>query len=262
MPDGRAWPAFGDSASGYVLDFEGACSFLISERGASIDATPYADVPADLIQRLFLDQVIPLLVHLSGRECLHASAVLGPTGAYAFLGPSGAGKSTLAAALALRGCALLCDDCLALVERPPRGIFVLPGHRGSRLWPDSAEALSAGRALHALAGHPSKRALAAGQEPRAEAPLRGIYILEPAPSAAPLEIVPAGPQQVVPALLESSFRLDLRNSELLSRQFRFLMRLAASVPIRLLRYPHSFPALPALCRRILADAAERCPSSC
>jgi hypothetical protein len=257
LPDGRAWPAFGTWKGGYVVDFEGVSLFAISGSGDSIEAVPEAGAPVDAVQRLFLDQVIPLLLHLSGRECLHASAILTVHGACAFLGPAGAGKSTLAACLALRGHPLVADDCLALAERSGGGILVLPGHRGSKLWPDSAQALlESGGSLPPVAGNPAKRMLALRRAAKEPAPLRRIYIITPAPPGAPAEIVPAGPPEAIPALLEAAFRIDPRDAELLSRQFRFLMKVAAETPLRRLRYAHDFAALPALCQRILEEAAS------
>lgn len=256
LPDGRAWPAFGTWNSEYLVDFEGVSLYVISSSGTAIEAVPEPGAPVDTVQRLFLDQVIPLLLHLSGRECLHASAILSPYGACAFLGPAGAGKSTLAACLALGGHLLLSDDCLALTERADCGIAVLPGHRGSKLWPDSAEALlEAGGSLAPVPGSPRKRMLASRRATQVPSPLRRIYILTPGPPGTPAEIVPANSQEVIPALLEAAFRIDMRDSELLSRQFRFLMKLAAETSIRRLRYAHDFAALPAVCERILEEAA-------
>jgi hypothetical protein len=91
----------------------------------------------------------------------------------------------------------------------------------------------------------------AGNVPSA---LRRIYILTPAPPGALAEILPATAQEVIPALLEAAFRIDTRDADLLSRQFRFLMKVAAETPIRRLRYAHDFAALPALCERIVQEA--------
>ena len=256
LPDGRAWPAFGRYAEGYILDFERVCVFLIAERGSQVSAVAGPGTDPAIVQRLFLDQVIPLLLHLSGRECLHASAVLAPQGALALLGPSGAGKSTLAAKLALGGYSLISDDCLAIQETA-RGIFVLPGNRGSKLWPDSAEALiSPSTSLPAVAGNESKKLLTAGRIVRQPAPLHRIYLLNPAAPDTPVRIVQATPQETIPALLEAAFRLDLNDADLLERQFRFLVHLAATVPFRRLDYPQHFGALPVVCERILEDAAS------
>jgi len=254
LSDGRAWPAFGRYPAGYVCDFEGECVFLISGR-RHVNAVPGPGIRPSAVRRLFLDQVIPLLLHLTGQECLHASGVLTPVGACALVGPSGAGKSTLAAKLALAGHSLLSDDCLAIRESG-EGILVLPGNRGSKLWRDSAEALlSPATKLPVVAGHEAKRLLASGSTANRPAPLRRIYLLTPAPPGTPIRIEAATPRETLPALLEAAFRIDLRDTDLLGRQFRFLVQVAAKVPIRQLVYPKDFGALPVVCERILEDAA-------
>jgi len=134
---------------------------------------------------------------------------------------------------------------------------VLPGNRGSKLWPDSAVALiSRSNGLPPVAGHEAKRLLASGQTCTGTAPLRRIYLLSPGPPGTPIRIAPAAPQDAIPALLEAAFRIDLRDADLLARQFRFLANVAATVPIRRLVYPRDFGALPAVCQRILEDTAE------
>ena len=139
---------------------------------------------------------------------------------------------------------------------PAGGIVVLPGHRGSKLWPDSAEALlESGGSLPPVAGNPAKRMLAARRACRGPAPLRRIYLLTPAPLGGPAEIAPADASEAVPALVEAAFRIDPGDSGLVARQFRFLMRVAAGAPIRRLRYAHDFGGLPALRERILEEAA-------
>lgn len=256
MADGRSWPAFGRSVSGacFALDFEGACTFLISEQGDRIDGGPTAGTSTEIARRLFLDQVIPLVLNLHGRECLHASAVLIGGGAHAFIGPSGAGKSTLAAALAGPTRPLLSDDCLALGV-DPGGVLAYPGNRGSKLWPDSAEALcgDAG-SLGSVAGHDSKKLLERETVPPRSAPLRRIYLLDAGPQHIPSSVSEGRPSEALPVLLEAAFRLDLTDGEMLARQFRFLAQVISSVPVRRVRYSHDFGLLPSVISMILADA--------
>jgi hypothetical protein len=250
LPDGRAWPAFGRAGSNYVVRFEGACTFLIDPSG-SVEARPDSGAGGETVRRLFLDQVIPLVLNLRGRECLHAGAVAIDGAVCAFAGPSGAGKSTLAAALAALGYPLVCDDCLALDDASGR-VTVLPGHRGSKLWPDSAAALSVAPST-AVPGNAAKRLLISDLPSGGALPLRSIYLLVPSP--APVSIAPAGIHEAVPALVEAAFRLDLTDAAMLARQFQFLTRLVTRVPVRRLVYPHEFGALASVRDRILADLA-------
>lgn len=90
---------------------------------------------------------------------LHASAVVGPSGAcILFIANSGAGKSTLAAYLCQRlGFHLVADDVVAIhggpsratadnrataIQRPGSGFWVYPGVRKSRLCRDAAKHLA------------------------------------------------------------------------------------------------------------------------
>ncbi|HWR51692.1 MAG TPA: hypothetical protein VN428_11330 [Bryobacteraceae bacterium] len=256
LADGRAWPAFGKSPSDacYVIDFAGVCAFVISERGGRIDGRPAAGTAASTVRRLFLDQVIPLVLNLRGYECLHASAVLVGGAACAFIGPSGAGKSTLAAALASPARPLLSDDCLALADSQD-GLVAYSGNRGSKLWPDSAEALCGDHgSLPAVTGHEAKKLLESEAVPPRCAPLSRIYLLDPGPRDAAPSLGEAHPSQGVPILLEAAFRLDLTDADMLARQFRFLMSVVSAVPLRRVRYSHDFAALPTVCDLILADA--------
>jgi hypothetical protein len=64
-------------------------------------------------------------------------------------------------------------------------------------------------------------------------------------------------QETFMALVSSTFRLDSTDPAGMLRQFRFLERLTARVPVRRLRLPSSFEALPAGRDAILADLEQR-----
>ncbi len=87
-----------------------------------------------------LGPVLGLFLRLRGVTCLHASAVAFGGQAVAFVGSEGAGKSTTAAALALRGHAILSDDVVALAEHDG-AFFVHPAYPYLCLWPESVESI-------------------------------------------------------------------------------------------------------------------------
>ncbi|HKS96499.1 MAG TPA: hypothetical protein VJV74_10250, partial [Terriglobia bacterium] len=103
---------------------------------------PRKAIPLDTVRHLFLDQVFPLLLSKRGRLVLHASAVLIPGGAIAFLGETGQGKSTLASSFSQRGFPFLTDDCLLLEEKGGQ-LVGIPSYPGLRLWPKTVAALFA-----------------------------------------------------------------------------------------------------------------------
>jgi hypothetical protein len=132
------------------------------------------------LRHLLLDQVLPLVLHLRGRLALHASAVHVPRfGAIAFAGPAGAGKSTIAAALALRGCPIVADDCLVFSQSRDV-VEVVPGYPGVRLWPDAARSLRIDAGRDGRVAHYTRKQRPALGRRRFHAdatPLRTLFVL-------------------------------------------------------------------------------------
>src|SRR5258706_11389779 len=98
LADGRPWMTIARGSSGYALVFPGLASFLIDnvDGDATVWVQPGAEVPSETIRHLCLDQVLPLILSRRLPIVLHASAVVGPKGAFALAGESWSGKSTLA----------------------------------------------------------------------------------------------------------------------------------------------------------------------
>jgi hypothetical protein len=91
-----------------------------------------------------LGPVMGFILRQRGITALHASAIAMHHQAIALVGAAGAGKSTTAAALALRGWPVLCEDVCAL--REANGHFqVSPAYPRVCLWPDSADFLFSSR---------------------------------------------------------------------------------------------------------------------
>ncbi len=94
------------------------------------------------VRLLLLGTGTDLLLHQRGLLPLHASSILTPAGAVLFMGHSGAGKSTLLNEFLRRGYPMLAED-LAAVRWDAAGVaWVEPGVRVTKLWADSAAALS------------------------------------------------------------------------------------------------------------------------
>lgn len=92
----------------------------------------------ELIEHLFLDQLLPLVMSRLGRVSLHASGVAWEGRAVAFLASSGVGKSTSAAcAVARHGASFLADDQVVL-ERRAGTWLVHPSYPSVRLLADAA----------------------------------------------------------------------------------------------------------------------------
>jgi len=97
--------------------------------------------PPGMAEVLAGGPVLALALALSGRPCLHASAVSIGGRAVAFAGRSGAGKTTLAALACLAGADLVADDTLAM-DVDGAEVRCLPGSRELRLRPAPAELLA------------------------------------------------------------------------------------------------------------------------
>jgi hypothetical protein len=192
--------------------------------------------------------------------CLHASAVAYGEQAVAFVGPAGAGKSTTAAALALRGHAVLSDDVVALAERD--GSFYVPcAYPYLCLWPESVQSMFGSRnALPQFSANYEKRCLSLGKQelPFAERPLQlgAVYILgerrnDPAPLVEELS-----QQKAFVSLVANTFGTNVVDGSMRAKEFETLGRLVPSVRVRQL-WPHQDPnRLPELCQRICDDLQE------
>ena len=113
--------------------------------------------------------------------CLHASAVAFGQQAVAFVGAEGAGKSTTAAALALRGHAILSDDVVALAEHDG-SFFVAPAYPYLSLWPEAVQCIyGSPEALPRFSSNYDKRCLSLEKQElhfeERSLPLATIYVL-------------------------------------------------------------------------------------
>jgi hypothetical protein len=258
--DGAPWLKCARTPDGYFLRYPEMADFLVDARGCEIECAAVSPgiSPAGL-RHLLLDQVLPRVLNLRGREALHATAIAAGSGVCAFLGAAGTGKSTLAASFQLDGYASVCDDCLVLNETSG-AVLATPGYPGVRLWEDSLEALAMTReAAVPVAGYVSKFRLLGTRTPERfcdrEYPLARIYLLardESGALAAP-RIRAVSPAEAFPAMVRASFPLDFADPAMLERHFRTLTKVANSVPVRALEFPADFAALPDVRRAIFRD---------
>jgi hypothetical protein len=195
-----------------------------------------------------------------GGFLLHASTVVGPTGALAFLGRSGQGKSTLAASFCERGFPLLGDDCLVLKEKSG-ALDAVPTYPGLRLWPDAIERLHGITRQHARVAHYTKKKRLTSEFcrfSRENAPLRGCYFLkegEPTKKE-PVRVRSLGAREAFLRLLCHSFRLDITDSARTELEFERLTRLARLPIHHELSYPRNLGGLSQVCDCVLRHANQ------
>jgi hypothetical protein len=265
LATGVPWMNCARIENGYLLRFVDYADFIVDRAGSSIECSGSSqNVELVTIRHLVLDQVFPYVLNLRGLEAIHATAVELNGGAVAFSGPAGAGKSTLAASFFAAGLNALGDDCLTL--KFDGSVRVIPAYPGIRLWTDSARALAIdGSNAAATSEYSTKRRMLGGQH-RARfssgpVELRVIYLLsrpgEDEPTLSDVVIEDLAAADAFIELVSASFPLDVEDREMLARHFSFMQTVAARVPVRRLRIPNDFAALPKVREAILADSARR-----
>lgn len=261
LDDGRAWLSCARIGGGYLLRYAGLADFVVDGCGREIACSRIERGTSSFtIRHLLLDQTLPLVLNLRGREAIHATAVVTPHGACAFVGPAGAGKSTLAASFLFAGYPVLGDDCLVLEETDQ--ILATPAYPGLRLWKDAFEALAARSVLPIPVADYTDKARLLGPQlfsefPSKPHPLARIYLVERADSSekdlTAGRVEETSAREAFVALVSSAFPLDITDRSMLARQFRFFERLLAKVPVRRLRVPNGFDGLPLVREATLSD---------
>jgi len=259
LPDGTLWTQFFRIPGGYLLRFPGLADFSVSSDGTEVLAFPLDDVPAQTIEHLHLNQVLPLALSRQMKFVLHASAVEIQHFGVAFLGESGRGKSTLSASFSTSGYRFLTDDGLQ-IRQETAGLFIDPSHPSIRLWADSCVALIPETTpTTPPLSYTSKQRLLAGEEMaycNAARPLRRIYFLGEGKSN-DVSIERVEGSQTMLELVKHCFLLDIEKREMLRQHFTQLTGLAKSQLLFRLDYPRRYEILPLVRDAIVQHAIAR-----
>lgn len=222
---------------------------------------------ADLRQQILaeiclLGTILSYLREGEGVPVLHAAVVAVGGRAVAFLAGNGGGKSSLAAALVNRGCPLVSDDLLPILDGP-EGPSAAPGYPQMRLWPREA-GFFLGDISSLERVHPDLEKLRAPVGPSgfgsfhaAPLPLAAIYLPERRPAEDPGTSVEIHREPARQALAVLSSQLFLRPlvTELgwMGARMQFLARLVRDIPVRRLRYPSGLERLDPVVGSLLDD---------
>lgn len=95
------------------MHLPGIASFRLPREGSENCVAFTNGIAETLIVEAYRRQVLPMALHSTGWEVIHASGVGRGRGVIAFCAPSETGKSTIACALGCRGYRLWADDALA-----------------------------------------------------------------------------------------------------------------------------------------------------
>ena len=255
--DGEVLTQFFHTEGGYLLRFPGAADFSVTSADGHTSSAPVPGAPARLIDSLFQNQVLPLILSRRGEIVLHASAVATGQTALAFVGRSGSGKSTLAAGFARGSNPVITDDKLVL-RNSGAGYTAMPDNSSIRLWADS-EAGVFNRPARDWTELPEwKTQIAPGpQTPFRDRPsgLRSIYLLGPGdcPRAT---IQPIEPAKALTELIRHTFILDVEDRPSLRANFDRLAGVANAVPCFALDYPRRYDVLPVVLETVLDHASS------
>ena len=222
-------------------------------------AVGHAQTMADLAT-YFLGPIMGYVLRRRGITAFHASAFCLDGKAVLLTGDAGAGKSTTAAALALQGFPILCED-IAAVSETNHGFHVHSGHSRVCLWPESVEILLGQReALPLITPTWDKRYLSldaspAPQETQSQ-PLGAIYILAPRHAADAPRIEEVSPRDVLVELVQNTYMNWLLDRGQRAHEFELLSRVVAQVPVRRIVPRRDSAQLNALCELLVADATR------
>jgi len=123
-PDGEVYAYAEGLGDEYRMHVPGLASFRFSSCGDEIAAAVASTAKEELVLDAYRRRILPMALHVSGREVLHASGFRSPGGVVALCADSGTGKSTIAFGLSSRGYRLWADDLVAF-ETSDRGCLAI-----------------------------------------------------------------------------------------------------------------------------------------
>jgi hypothetical protein len=250
--------AFG-AKEAFELSYADGTQFLIGGLPTRVWARCPNGFGMDYLATYLRGSVLGFILRRRGVTSLHASALNFCGQAIVLCGESESGKSTTAAALALKGTPVLCEDVTALKVKG-HAYYVEPGYAQVGLWPDAVKALfGTADALPRLTPSWEKCFLpldggTARFEPE-EQPLGVIYLLAPRTGVkgAP-RIEELSPREALLGLVQNTYMNWLLDRKQRAAEFDFLSRLVTRIPVRRIM-PHSDPArISVLCDLIVSDA--------
>jgi hypothetical protein len=173
------------SSDGFdLLRWQSLFDFVVSPDGRSIACGLLEHGTIESFQLYLLGHVLSYALVKQGHEPLHATTVVVDGKAIAFLGESGRGKSTLAAAFLENGHQLLTDDLL-LIRRFSGALCGFPGPPRIKLYPEIGRHFLSRQASSTSMNAETDKLiipLESHQRHAAPAPIRGLVVLDEAPS--------------------------------------------------------------------------------
>jgi hypothetical protein len=237
LPTGRSGMPYGGQFSLAVrgtnffeLRYGDGTCFVVDREGTQVWGRPGPKLTSEDALVYLLGPVLGFVLRRRDRLALHASAVGIGNAAVALVGSAGAGKSTTAAALALRGWPVVCEDICSLGE-DRNGSHVFPGYPRVCLWPDSVEFLYANAgALPLIVEGWEKRYLpldgTKAKFAEGPLPLGALYMLaERSDDLAAPSIVPMSAREAALQLVQNTYMNWLIDRDQRAAEFNAVVKL-------------------------------------
>lgn len=240
----------------YWLRVPKQADFRLDPTSCEVMCSPLApDLNDATLEHLLVDQILPrYLAHL-GYVALHAAMLQVDGRTLLITAPSGWGKSTLAGLLALRGHALLSDDC-SLLELADDRVIATPTYPSLRLWPDSAEALyPSGANTAPMAAYSDKQRVHGTAVHMDAQEVSALIVLgDPAESLDQPAFSPLRAVDACLALVRHSFQLDPGDKPRMATHLRTCSEIARRVPAFRFDYRRDFAQADAIVAALQAHA--------
>jgi hypothetical protein len=217
------------SPAAYLFEFPTGAAMRVDAGGSSVTIDLRGGSLDDALVYL-LGPVLGFVLRLKGRVVFHGAALSRNESALALAGHSGAGKSTTAASLVARRFQLLSDNILPL--RDPLAPMAVPGYPRIRLWPDSAQALSATELPRLTPGWDKRYLTVDANLAGAAASLRVLYLLEGSDAVTAPRVEPVDGAEAVMRLVELTYPREFAEPEMRQAALEFCARLSRSVGVR------------------------------
>jgi hypothetical protein len=242
----------------FELAYADGSRFLTDSAASRLWGTCSGPLTIEDIAVYLRGPVAGFLLQRRGVSALHASAVCLAEHAVVLCGHSEAGKSTTAAALAMRGVPILCDDIAALAQQE-NSFYVEPAYPRICLWPNAVRDLfGAPDALPRLTPTwekcflPLDGAMAVFEAQRR--PLGVIYILAERDEVHAPRIEEIAPREALLELVRNTYMNWFLDQKQRAAEFHTLSEIVAQVPVRrIVPHLHS-SAIDDLCSLIMTDA--------
>jgi hypothetical protein len=203
------------------------------------------------VRRVVYTKALPVALLQRGAVVVHASAVVVDGRAAIFLGSPDAGKSTTAAAFHRAGYRVIADDIVGIeVEDGPPA--VLPGVPQLRL--DAAVVAALGVEAPDISNRSGSENRYLNLPPVAESvPLGGLYTLVEGESVGVDPV--AGADQFFRVVERTFHDGSLSGADVTPTGFEQVAAVVDSAPVRALRRPTRYDALPSVVDRVVCDLA-------